>query len=628
MERTDYTKEVNGSPLKEVFGYDNDRLINWQVGSLPLKSVSYEINGNIKNKSDVSGNDYTYHPTRKHAVNNVNNGSADLKKYFHSIQYNVNNAPSSITSDDGSVSLNYLYGLGDERVKSQLVKGGTTVSKYYLGNYEVVNTNGVEHSVIYVSFPGTGLIAMLVTTDQSTKVFPVYKDHLGSITKITNEDGDIVAEQSFDPLVVSEVEPWGRRRDPNTWDINQPIVGNGLDWLYRGFTGHEMLDDFDIIHMRRPEPVEGNGRLYDPLMARMLSPDNFVQSASNSQNYNRYSYVLNNPIKYTDPSGEFIFTALIPGAGIFIDAALWGAVIGGAGYTASVAFSDGGFNNWNGSQFWTSVGVGAISGVATAGIGSGFGSTGSFGHELARAGTHGFVNGGLAKFQGGSFGAGFGSGAIGSLAGSGFQAWGGEFAQSGFGTVGFSAFGGGVGAELGGGNFWRGAGTGGTVGLLNHSSKILQEHINDNLGRYFSSREEALNYMYSKSMGSGIEGNMLEYTKENGKTKFYVGPWDKNKPRDSFIDPRRAEGFFENSTNRFSYHTHVSNNWPSPTDFQNHSGGNFYRYDRAFVLNKTSVWETRRYNMQRPTMLVPRGVPTGTYLGSVNDWLNGNYVGW
>ena len=47
-----------------------------------------------------------------------------------------------------------------------------------------------------------------------------------------------------------------------------------------------------------------NGRLYDPILGRMLSPDNYVQMPDYSQNFNRYSYVLNNPLKFTDPSGE------------------------------------------------------------------------------------------------------------------------------------------------------------------------------------------------------------------------------------------------------------------------------------------------------------------------------------
>ena len=48
-----------------------------------------------------------------------------------------------------------------------------------------------------------------------------------------------------------------------------------------------------------------NGRLYDPILGRMLSLDNFVQAAGSTQGFNRYSYGLNNPLKYVDPDGEF-----------------------------------------------------------------------------------------------------------------------------------------------------------------------------------------------------------------------------------------------------------------------------------------------------------------------------------
>ncbi|MFC3122512.1 RHS repeat domain-containing protein [Agaribacter flavus] len=48
-----------------------------------------------------------------------------------------------------------------------------------------------------------------------------------------------------------------------------------------------------------------NGRIYDPTLGRFLQADPFIQALSNSQNYNRYSYVLNNPMSYTDPSGYF-----------------------------------------------------------------------------------------------------------------------------------------------------------------------------------------------------------------------------------------------------------------------------------------------------------------------------------
>jgi RHS repeat-associated protein len=67
-------------------------------------------------------------------------------------------------------------------------------------------------------------------------------------------------------------------------------------WMSRGYTGHEHLREFDLINM--------NGRMYDPAIGRMLAPDNFVQDPYNTQSYNRYAYVFNSPLSYTDPSGE------------------------------------------------------------------------------------------------------------------------------------------------------------------------------------------------------------------------------------------------------------------------------------------------------------------------------------
>ena len=66
----------------------------------------------------------------------------------------------------------------------------------------------------------------------------------------------------------------------------------------RGFTGHEHLREFGIINM--------NGRVYDPLLSMMMSPDEYIQNPDFSQNYNRYAYCFNNPLTYYDPSGEWV----------------------------------------------------------------------------------------------------------------------------------------------------------------------------------------------------------------------------------------------------------------------------------------------------------------------------------
>lgn len=95
---------------------------------------------------------------------------------------------------------------------------------------------------------------------------------------------------------------------------------NPADWKYtnipalqitdRGYTGHEHLTAFNLINM--------NGRFYDPTLGRMLSPDNYVQEPGYTQSYNRYAYCMNNPLKFTDPSGDYwqIIAGIIGGGAI------------------------------------------------------------------------------------------------------------------------------------------------------------------------------------------------------------------------------------------------------------------------------------------------------------------------
>ncbi|MDQ7049187.1 MAG: RHS repeat-associated core domain-containing protein [Enterobacterales bacterium] len=69
----------------------------------------------------------------------------------------------------------------------------------------------------------------------------------------------------------------------------------GSEATNRGFTDHEHLDDAQLIHM--------NGRVYDYNLGRFLSVDPFIQAPGNSQSMNPYSYIMNNPLAGTDPSG-------------------------------------------------------------------------------------------------------------------------------------------------------------------------------------------------------------------------------------------------------------------------------------------------------------------------------------
>jgi RHS repeat-associated protein len=145
---------------------------------------------------------------------------------------------------------------------------------------------------------------------------------------------------------------------PCLWEWSEPETAGRTNPDECNDIGKYLEDFHGLINM--------NGRLYDPQVGRFLSPDNYVQSPDFTQSFNRYSYCLNNPLRYTDPSGDFIFTALLPGAGVIIDAMCWGAVINGGMYAASTVISS---QQWDWGKFGKSLAVGAISGAAGAGAG-------------------------------------------------------------------------------------------------------------------------------------------------------------------------------------------------------------------------------------------------------------------
>jgi len=147
------------------------------------------------------------------------------------------------------------------------------------GIYEVDKTSGgsVTRTVTY--YPVAGAMRI------NSTLYYTLKDHLGSASVVTDASGNILGENRY--------YPYGETR-----------LTTGTIFTDKLFTGQR--------EMRRPEPVEGaglgiyhyNARFYSPKLGRFLSPDTIVPGAANPQAYNRYSYVLGNPLKYTDPSGH------------------------------------------------------------------------------------------------------------------------------------------------------------------------------------------------------------------------------------------------------------------------------------------------------------------------------------
>ena len=176
-----------------------------------------------------------------------------------------------------------MYGVDEQRRKSEYkVNNILQETRYYLGDYEekTDHTTGITEKIHYLRGG-----AILIKTGDTETLYYGYYDHLGSLIALVNEQGKVVERYSFDP--------WGNRRNPTDW--TQP--DSRTSWIVnRGFTMHEHLDAFGIINM--------NGRVYDPLTAQFFSPDPYIQAPGDWLNYNRYAYCLNNPFKYTDPSGE------------------------------------------------------------------------------------------------------------------------------------------------------------------------------------------------------------------------------------------------------------------------------------------------------------------------------------
>ena len=185
------------------------------------------------------------------------------------------------TLEQGTKSLTLTYGYDFNRRKTVFTDGSTTKTKIFVpGGYEKI-TEGGSKEFCYISTPA-GLTAVYDKTND--EMFYVHPDHLGSIHFITDESGSVEQELSFDA--------WGRQRNATNWGYSSLPTPK----FERGYTFHEHLSEFDLINM--------NGRVYDPMIARFLSPDPVLQSPGNLQNYNRYSYCFNNPLIYTDPSGE------------------------------------------------------------------------------------------------------------------------------------------------------------------------------------------------------------------------------------------------------------------------------------------------------------------------------------
>lgn len=490
--------------IDETFSFDNlNRLREIRRVGSSNEQIDFDEAGRITSRTAVGWYGYRddvspdqWQPS--HAVLRIRRqGTTEEYRYdlngnltsapFGTIRYNATNQLIQIARGSDYVSLDYEP--GGERFRQLSVKSGVSTETLYAGLFErqVRTSNGsggTRHFMFrYPVVSPTGIVAVIqsegtaaawanrATAKFSKDVYYLHKDQLGSIVRVTDSKGRIAAQFWY--------SPFGHRT------IGAAITGFAEDWS-RGFTGHEALGQFGLVHM--------NGRVFSSSLGLFISADPVGGDVTHPQGLNRYAYARNNPFYYIDPTGYFDLGGAIVGgvigfvtggpagavAGAFIggndDSRRWveqnwrevavtavaigvtvatagtaspilvGMMVGASSGAASAILYGGSIDQVLAATCRGAV-IGAISGAAYDVVGTAFiGSENSFGAVMA----HGTVGGSVNAVQGENFWQGFSSAALTKYT-SQF-----EFSSTTFNVARAAVMGGTI-AEINGGKFANGA---------------------------------------------------------------------------------------------------------------------------------------------------------------------------
>lgn len=363
--------------VDERFNFDGlNRIIEVEGSPSMAEKFEYDSAGRLKLRTSVGTYGYSdtvdvaqWQPS--HAILRTRKaGSTSEYEYdlngnlisapFGKLVYDSANRLEQISSGPRAVSLDYDP-LG-QRYRQSSIQPGLVAETLYIGLFErrvisAASEGGARRFEFrYPVVAPTGVVAMIEsagiavagaeqpTTKLSTQVYYLHKDQLGSVVRVTDTKGKIQAQFWF--------SPFGSRI------VGSAAVGFAQQWR-RGFTGHEAIEQFGLVHM--------GGRVYSPAIGTFISPDAVGGDLSSVQSLNLYAYALNNPLFYIDPSGYFnLGGAIVGGVVGFITGGPGGAVVG-----ALVGGNDDS-RRWV-EQNWREVAVTAVAigvTVATAGTAS------------------------------------------------------------------------------------------------------------------------------------------------------------------------------------------------------------------------------------------------------------------
>jgi RHS repeat-associated protein len=304
-------QSLAGGGTTENYAYDQLQRLTQATragGASGAVSYAYDAAGNFTSKSDFSTtalNAYNYlggscgggpNAVKSVAIaatlgggtrNYCYDANGNLTSYSMSggtagsffAKYDHDNLPyqTSRTAQFTTRSASISYDADGARVR----QSGTDGTRLYDGAYEKVLSPSIEEKV-YV-----GDYAVLTKPNGSTtRINYLLKDRLGSVDTVTDATGAIAEQRGYDAF--------GKPRQGSWADLTPPRLANIAN-TPRGFTQHEHLNSVELIHM--------NGRAYDYNLGRFLSVDPIIQFPTNSQSLNPYSYIMNNPLSGTDPTG-------------------------------------------------------------------------------------------------------------------------------------------------------------------------------------------------------------------------------------------------------------------------------------------------------------------------------------
>ncbi len=347
----------------QAFTYDVlDRLVS-ATGPYGTHTYTYNAIGNILSKAGMS---YTYPalgqtPTAQtcnrvmpHAVTATSDGKSYaydcngnlLSDGERTFTWDADNRPTAIARA-GVGTTTFTYSGDGARVK----KVGPTRTVRYVGSFEDQLSDNARVKHI---FAGSIRVATrVVSAGPNAGTYFVHGDHLGGLNVLTNSTGAEVQRLTYLPFGETSTN-----------------VGSA-DFHDRRYTGQRLDPETGLYFYE--------ARYYHPALGRFISPDAIVPGAGNPQNLNRYSYVNNNPINFTDPTGHFSFKRFFKGLLKALPAIVVGIGVGiltaGAGAPAAIAGMLGGMSagavntGVNGGNLLMNVVLGGALGALGGGLG-------------------------------------------------------------------------------------------------------------------------------------------------------------------------------------------------------------------------------------------------------------------